>query len=153
LLSDDLFDFAYIGEGNLVSKTDRPSGEVTSYQQDHRNRMVHAETKSAGGVILSQLSYTYDVFIRPIAETVDADGAGPDDAHTTRFVFDGTNLWADYGASGQAVAHYLFGDGADELLARWTPPAGTVWYLVDHLGTVRDIVDSAGDLNDQVVSG
>jgi RHS repeat-associated protein len=32
----------------------------------------------------------------------------------------------------------------DNLLARWHSNAGTAWYLPDHLGTVRDIVDATG---------
>ncbi len=34
----------------------------------------------------------------------------------------------------------------DEILARWRPGEGTAWYLTDHLGTVRDIVNALGQL-------
>jgi RHS repeat-associated protein len=41
-------------------------------------------------------------------------------------------------------ARYLLGNKIDELLARFRPGEGTVWYLTDHLGTVRDLIDGAG---------
>ena len=61
-------------------------------------------------------------------------------------VYDGEHAWADFDESEDVLARYLFGDRIDEIVARWTPGNGTAWYLTDHLGTVRDIVDDAGDL-------
>jgi hypothetical protein len=37
VLSDGSFDYAYDGEGNRMSKTDRAKGEVTHYEYDHRS--------------------------------------------------------------------------------------------------------------------
>lgn len=45
------------------------------------------------------------------------------------------------------IARYLFGDRTDEILARWRSGEGTAWYLADHIGTIRDLVDAAGDPN------
>ena len=90
------------------------------------------------------MTYTYDVFDRRIAQTTDADGAGPQSPETTRFVYHGAHVWADFDAAGNVTARYLFGQNIDELLARYRPGEGTAWYLTDHLGTVRDIVNAAG---------
>ena len=96
--------------------------------------------------IVQEVEFTYDVFDRRIAKTVDDDGAGPNSAVTVTTVYDGEHAWADFDASEDVLARYLFGDRIDEIIARWTPGDGTGWYLTDHLGTVRDIVDDAGDL-------
>jgi len=117
---------------------------VTEYTYDYRNRLTRVEARSSGGIILSEADYTYDIFDRRIAKTVDADGDGTGAAETTRFVYDGDHVWADFDASGTITARYLFGDRIDEILARWQPGNGTAWYLTDRLGTVRDIVDASG---------
>ncbi len=49
------------------------------------------------------------------------------------------------------LARYLYGDRIDQLIARYQPGEGTAWYLTDHLGTVRDLVDSDGDLINTIV--
>lgn len=107
ILADDEFDYAYDNEGNLVTKTERATGEATTYTYDHLNRITRIQRHSAGGILLSEASYTYDVFSRRIAKIVDADGAGPQAAETTRFVSDGENVWADLDASGAVIARYL----------------------------------------------
>jgi hypothetical protein len=144
VLSDATFDYAYDAEGNLVRQRNRSTGDFTEFEFDHRQRMVSATTKSSGGIILREANYTYDVFDRRIAKTVDLDGAGPQAPTTTRFVYHGDHVWADLDASGQMTARDLFGDRTHEPLARWRPDDGTAWYLTDHLGTVRDIANAAG---------
>jgi len=42
------------------------------------------------------------------------------------------------------VARYLYGEAADELLARWRPQDGLAWYLTDNVGSVRDITNATG---------
>ncbi len=138
ILADAVFDYSYDHEGNLVQKVERASGEVTAYSYDHRNRLTAVERRSAGGIILHSEEYRYDVFDRRITVTVDG---------VSRFTgYDGDHAWADYDAAGNVLARYLFGDGTDEIIARFRPGDGTAWYLTDHLGTVRDLVDAAGQL-------
>ena len=144
LLADDTFDYEYDAEGNLVSKTERSTGEVTEYTYDHLNRMTSVTVSSAGGVILSESSYVYDVFNRRIRVDVDSDGDGPLAAETTFTVYDGDHAWADFDATGSVLARYLFGTRTDEIIARWRPTEGTAWYLTDHLGSIRNIANSVG---------
>jgi RHS repeat-associated protein len=106
--------------------------------------------RSSGGAVVQETSFTYDVFDRRIGKTVDLDGAGPLAAQTIRFVHDGEHAWADFDGSGNLVARYLFGDQTDEILARFRPGQGIAWYLTDHLGTVRDLVGSSGELIDHL---
>ena len=144
VLSDAAYDYEYDAEGNLTRKTERASGIINDYVYDHRNRLIRFEQRSAGGILLAEAEYVYDVFDRRIVKSVDADGDGPLLRQETRFTYDGLNAWADFDGSNQLLARYLHGAGLDNLLARWRPHDGTAWYLTDHLGTVRDIADAAG---------
>ena len=142
VLSDSQFTYQYDNEGNLIQKVDKSSGDITSYVYDFRNRLTDVTTTSPGGIVLHSEHYTYDVFDRRIAVTV--NGA------TLYTVYDGDNAWADYNASGAVQARYLFGDNTDEIIARWQPGTGTAWYLTDQLGTVRDIINAGGQVIDHI---
>lgn len=146
ILTDGTHNYTYDGEGNLVTKTEIATGNVTFFIYDHRNRLVTVQERTPAGIITKETTYTYDVFDRQIAKSVDPDGVGSQTAQTTRFVYDGAHVWADYNAAGTVLARYLFGDRADEILARFQPGNGTAWYLTDHLGTVRDLANASGAL-------
>ena len=65
------------------------------------------------------------------------------------FVYDGAKIAAQFQATGAATPtmthRYFWGLGVDELLAQDDVATGeTLWALTDHLGSVRDPVDSAG---------
>ena len=67
------------------------------------------------------------------------------------FVYDGDQIAAQFQATGTATPtmthRYFWGLGVDELLRRTTwPQARRSGALTDHLGSVRDLVDSAGTL-------
>ena len=52
----------------------------------------------------------------------------------------------------ELVSRYLFGPGIDQVLAQDDLPGGqTRWLLTDHLRTVRDIIDDAGDVLNHIV--
>src|SRR5207253_10816635 len=60
LLNDGHFAYTYDGEGNLKTKTEIATGNVTEYTWDFRNRLTKVEGRSSGGVILSVSEYAYD---------------------------------------------------------------------------------------------
>ena len=153
ILSDGTFDYAYDAEGNLITKTEIATGIVSTFVYDHRNRLTHVEKRSNGGILLSELTFVYDVFDRLIGRIVDADGEGMGASDAKWTVYDGDHAWADFDASGTIVARYLFGDQIDQILARYRPGEGTAWYLTDRLGTVRDIIDDTGGLIDHIDFG
>jgi RHS repeat-associated protein len=144
LLSDGTFQYQYDREGNLTRKTETATGTVTDYVYDHRNRLVQVQEQSVGGIILRELTYTYDVFDRRIAQSIDDDGPGGAPPQVTHFAYHGAHVWSDHDAAGNVTARYLFADNLDQILARHRPGEGTAWYLTDHLGTVRDITDATG---------
>ena len=84
LESDDIFDYEYDDEGNLVRQTARLSGEVTIYEWDHLNRNTRIEVLDSGGSILSFVEKTFDINHRIIVQNENGsirstvwDGARP----------------------------------------------------------------------------
>jgi choice-of-anchor A domain-containing protein/RHS repeat-associated protein len=136
VLSDGTFNYVYDNEGNLIRRSAIATGDVTAYSYDYRNRLTDVVHTNAAGMVLDSSHYTYDVFDRRIAVTVNGQ--------TQVTVYDGDHAWADYTAGGQVTTRYLFGPKVDEVMARWRPGQGTVWYLTDHLGSVRDLVNGSG---------
>jgi RHS repeat-associated protein len=150
ILADGLYDYQYDAEGNRTRKTEIATGNYSEYSYDHRSRLVRVQEMSTGGIILHEVVYTYDVFDRRIAKLVDPDGQGPQGNDATRFVYDGPHVWADFDAVGSVLARYLFGDRIDEIVARYRPSEGTVWYLADRLGTIRDLAGASGTIIDHI---
>ncbi len=143
LESDGIHDFEYDAEGNLIRQTRLADGRVTEYAYDYRNRLTSVTISAAGGAILSEVSYVYDVFDRKIIRNVDGQ--------VQSTVYTGNRAWADFDAAGQVVAKYMYGDeGVDHLLARHRPGEGTAWYLQDRLFSVRDVVDASGAVIDSI---
>jgi RHS repeat-associated protein len=143
LLEDAEFRYGYDFEGNLVHKTSKASGNVTTYAFDHRNRLTAVEERDPSGGLIHQLAYTYDVFDRRIAQQVDGT--------YTAFAYSGDQAWADFDAAGRVTARYLHGDESmDFLLARQRAGESTSWYLLDHQDTVRDITNASGTVIDHI---
>jgi RHS repeat-associated protein len=136
ILSDGTFNYAYDAEGNLVTKTEIATGNITTYTYDYRDRLTSVTTRSAGGIILNDVRFGYDVLNHRITKVVNGV--------ITHMVYNQDNVWADFDESGAVVARYLTGAKSDELLARYRPGQGTAWYLTDRLGTVRDIANTLG---------
>ena len=150
LLSDGTFNYTYDHEGNMVTKTriTPVEGEVnyTEYDYDFRNRMTrvtqYSRHPSEGGIVLHEECYRYDALGRRIR--VVSDGI------ETIFVYDGPSFTANecgrFDASGKVVQRFLFTYNVDQLIAQSTEDEGVAWTLTDHLGSIRDVVNNAGQV-------
>jgi YD repeat-containing protein len=82
LQTDGTYDYQYDAEGNMVKKTEIATGQVTTFEHDHRNLMhratIWSSDPSDGGVILHEEQYRYDAHNRRTSILIDADGAGPE---------------------------------------------------------------------------
>ena len=96
------------------------------------------------------MAYTYDAYDRRIAKVIDADGAGPATATTERMVYDGSNIALTFNGTGAKTHRYLYGPGVDQILADETT-TGVNWALVDNQGSVRDVINSNGVVQDHIV--
>jgi uncharacterized protein RhaS with RHS repeats len=95
------------------------------------------------------VDYVYDVNDNRTAKVVDLDGAGTGAATTERYIYDGDQIALVFNGSGVQIQRYLYGDQTDQVLAEESN-GQTRWQLADHQGTVRQIVDNAGALLNQI---
>ncbi len=76
---------------------------------------------------------------------------------TTRFAYDGQDVWADLDGSNNVKVRYLRGDVVDQVFARSVAAgqtnAGVAWYLTDRLGSVRDLMDGSQAVRDHLDYG
>jgi RHS repeat-associated protein len=136
ILSDGTNSYAYDFEGNMTSRSNTVTGVLTSYQWDHRNRLVSVLDYNPGGAVTQTVAFRYDAMNRRLAKTVDNQN--------TRFLYNQDDSWADLDGSNVVTARYLHGGRIDELLARQRGSDGRGWYLSDHLKTVRTIANAQG---------
>jgi RHS repeat-associated protein len=150
LLSDGTYTYAYDAEGNRTSRTEIATGNVTAYQWDYRNRLVGVTLADGSGKVLKQVAYTYDVFDNRIGETVTDDTTTPASATTQRFVYDGNEVALQFDGTGALAERYLYGPAVDQIFAQEDGQGKVLWMLTDNLGSVRDVLDSAGAVRDHV---
>ncbi|MDA1052746.1 MAG: dockerin type I domain-containing protein [Planctomycetota bacterium] len=174
LTSNGQYTFTYDAEGNRIAKfidgqAQGQSGygefgsgdtDITEYKWDHRNRLTGITQRAAyaDAIDTAIIDYEYDVFDRRISKTVDDDGTGGQPAQHDLYVLDGSYIvleFHDPDADGSAPAvlshRYVHGPGTDMILADekivTVGVAGEVlWALADHLGSVRDVIDSNADV-------
>ncbi len=122
--------FTYDANGNLTG-----DGSST-YLYDVENRLV-----TAGGV--SSASLRYD----PMGRLYETSG-GP--AGTTRFLYDGDELVAEYASSGAMLRRYAHGSGSDDPMAWFegasVDPSVAKLIKTNHQGSVTALVDWSGNL-------
>lgn len=115
--------FGYDGRGNLTNQG------ASAYSYTAENRLV----SGPGGT-----SFVYDPLGR-LSRSTSASG-------TTIFVYDGTNLIAEYNPSNQLLRRYVHGPGVDEPLV-WYEGSSTAdrrWFHQDERGSVVALTDNAG---------
>jgi len=120
LLSDGVFDYKYDDKGNRIEKKSK-TGETTKYIWDHRNRLIQ--------VIMPKesVAYSYDFANRMTRR------------NSEFFVHDGWQIVLTLDSEGKVKDRNFWGVGQDELIA-----TNDQFTLCDHLGSVRDVVDSSG---------
>ena len=147
LNSDGVYTYTYDDQGNMKTQMAIATGIVEEFEWDYRNRLTSIITRDATGAIAQQVNYIYDVMGRRIAKTVDADGAGGEDAITTHFVYDRDNVSLEFvGQNATPTQRYFYGPQVDQVLAQEDNSGQTLWLLSDHLGTVKDLVDDTGNV-------
>lgn len=158
LLSDGTYNYEYDSEGNLINRTEIASDRVREFQWDHRNRLTGVIEKDAGGGVLQDVQFTYDAMNRRIAKAVDTAPNDAVDAAVIRFIYDREDVILDLvdadgsGPDSATVeARYLHGAAIDQVFAVDDRQNNAQWLLPDHLGTIRDITDTAGAVIEHIV--
>jgi RHS repeat-associated protein len=152
LLSNGTYNYEYDGEGNRTKRTEIATGKVDEYVWDYRNRLVSVVTRdSSGNVINKKSDYTYDAFDKRISKSVDADGDGSGSATVEKYVYDGDNLALVFDGEGNQKERFLHGRSVDSVIAQENADGQVLWALSDNQGSVRDVIDSNGNVLNHLV--
>jgi RHS repeat-associated protein len=153
---DDTYLYQYDDEGNVTRREPVGGRTYTEYTWDHRNRLIRV-TQGDESQVTSDIEYKYDAFNQLIGRTSTSDGVV---LTSTAFAYEDGQVVLQFHklGTGDLTANdlsnrYLWGPAVDQLLADeqvselFTAANNeTLWALTDHLGSVRDVVDSNGDL-------
>jgi RHS repeat-associated protein len=150
LSSDGTYTYTYDNEGNLIQKVS--TSATWTYGWDNLNRLVSVKQVTTTGTQL-QVTYVYDIFNNRVEE--DKWKASTGTTVTLRHGYDDHgNIWADVSSTNTLQARYVYGDGTNQVWARAIPSgltnAGVAFYLTDHLGSARDLMDSNGVIQDHI---
>ncbi len=130
ITSDGGTAISHDGRGNTTSDGS------TAYAYDSENRMV-----SASGARNASLGYD------PLGRLYEVTGA----SGTTRFVYDGMNMVAEYSGSGQLQRRHVQGEGVDEHLASYEGSnlgiASRRYPHQDERGSVVALLNPDGSVN------
>jgi RHS repeat-associated protein len=118
--------YTFDANGNLSSDG------TNTYEYDDEDKLIRVITPV--GIV----TYAYDAYGRRIAKNVNGS--------TTSYVYDGGSVIEEIDSSGEST-HYLNGPGIDEIVSMIKPDSGTnYYYLLDGLGSVSNITDSAANI-------
>jgi RHS repeat-associated protein len=147
LLGDGVYTYAYDNEGSLTSKTKTATGEHWTFGYDNANELTSVTDKSSTNTLLMQATYVYDAFGQRIEKDVWTSSTG---TVVTRFGYDQGNVWVDLNGSNQLQYRRFFLDGVDQVFARIDSSGNAAWYLPDRMGSIRDITDATGAVQDHI---
>jgi RHS repeat-associated protein len=151
LTTDGVWTYTYDAAGNEIQKSKGSGLEAWYFSYDTRNHLTTVRQTSDGSTNQLLVTYTYDVLGDRVQQTKWQPSPG---TVTTRFDYDGQNVWADTDSSNTLQVRYLRGDAVDQSFARTEASGqanpGVAWYLTDRQGSVRDLSDSSGTLRDHL---
>jgi RHS repeat-associated protein len=148
LKNDGVYTYTYDAEGNLTKKSKGTNGDTWTYGYDNANHLLWVKDAATDGGSATMLAtYVYDALGNRIEKDVWQGGA----TTVTRFAYDGTEVWADLNGSNQLQTRYVWGDDGGPPLARVSAgTAAVAWYLPDREGSVRNLTDNSGVVQDTI---
>ena len=146
MTSDGTWDYFCDKNGNVVAKVNISTGEAFAFGYDNRNRLISALDVTTG--LQMQATYLYDAVGKRIEKDVWTQTSGS--TTTTRFAYDGDEIWADLTSANALQMRYLRGILVLELPARVSSGGTAAWMLVDRMGSVRNVVDNTGAVIDTI---
>lgn len=140
--SDNRYDYEHDLNGSLTLRTERSTGATLELDYDYKRRLIAARERDGSGTLTVELLLRYDGIGRKVRSTINGVA--------TYYFYDGFNPIVLADDSGAVLERRLYGREYDELLA--LERSGEVlWPLKDAVGTVRDWVDSTGEVRFHLV--
>lgn len=142
----------------MLTQVTIATGAEIDYVYNVKNELTSITDKDGSGTITQVVTYAYDMFGNLIGRTLTPYIAGVAGTTTAeRYVFDpstGQTLLA-FDGSGNLTIRVLNGAAIDEIFATedissLTSPGSVFWNLPDNQGTVKDIINSAGTVEDHL---
>jgi RHS repeat-associated protein len=149
VLNDGTWAYTYDNEGNVIKKSKGANAETWTYGYDNLNHLIWAKDSATdGGSVLTLATYTYDALGNRIEK--DVWTSSPGTTTVTRYAYDGQNVFAELDGTSTLQTRYLLGDLPNQYFARITVANGASWYLPDRLGSIRDITNASGAVQDHL---
>ena len=117
---------------------------------DYRDRLIAVVVTDSSGNVLKEVEYTYDVFNRRIAKSVDSDGAGAATAEIERYILDGDHIALTFDEAGNLIERLLHGTEIDRVIAQENGNGAVNWALTDNQGSIRFVLNSVGNIVNQI---
>jgi RHS repeat-associated protein len=131
-LEDANFIYQYDNNGNLILKTPKISGPITSYEYDAENKLVRVVSNG------TTANYKYDGLGRRVEKEIVSAST-----MVTRYVYDNEDILFELESANNIVARYTHGPGIDEPLIMEKAGA-PFFYHSDGLGSITDITNQSG---------
>jgi len=129
LTEDQEFTYVYDNNGNLTSKTNKSTSQVTTYIYDAENQLTQVNKTGMSA------TYSYDGLGRRIEKNVNGV--------KTKYVYNGEDIIREFDLGGNLLARYVHGPGIDEPLIM-ERGGQSYFYQVDGLGSNTDLSNSSG---------
>ena len=154
--TDGTWTYTYDAAGNVTEMSKGTATYTWDFTYNQNDQMISAEehaTASTTSTLLTEIAYGYDVFGDMISRTQTVSGT-----MTTDFAYDVSNgsivhpLYAELNGSGDITEYYLYANGT--IAARTGGDTdGTAWLVTDYEGSVRDVLNASGTLEDVITYG
>jgi RHS repeat-associated protein len=144
ITNDGTWTYTYDAVGDIVTKSKGTGLEKWYYGFDTLNRLTSIRQTSDGTTNQLTVTYTYDVYGHRAQEDDWQTGVG---SSTTRTAFAGGQAWADLTAGNVVTTRYIWGAGSQDLYARIDVGVGLRQISQDRLGSVRDVWNGTGVLD------
>jgi RHS repeat-associated protein len=153
LATDGVWTYTYDPAGNVIQKVGvsggADAGVTWVYGFDNLNHLASA-TQYVNGTLQIQEVHIYDVF----GERVEQDVTQSASTTVTKFAYNkisgNNNVWAELNSSNQVQTRLEYLNAIDAVFAQISSSGVEDWYLADHLGSVRGLMNNSGTLADAI---
>ncbi len=128
-MEDDQFTYTYDNNGNLETKTEKATSQVTTYYWDAQDQLIQIDRPDSPTV-----TYKYDGLGCRIEKNVVGT--------ITRYVYDGEDIRLEYDGTNTFLALYSHGDQVDQQLVLQKAGVAFFYFNSNHQGSITHFTDS-----------